>query len=201
MSGAIGQSIILIVKTVGGLLLLAILLRFLLQLVKADFYNPVSQAVVKLTAPILTPLRKVIPGFLGIDFAALLLALLVNTIATSLMFLGAGESMAAIIGSIGNIIAWSLIGVLGFILNIYFWGLIISIIASWIAPFSGNPILLLLHQLLEPIQARVQRVIPPMGGLDFSPIFVFLGIQLLDILVIQQLARSLGVPAQFVIGI
>ena len=94
MGGAIGQSIILVVNTLGGLLLLAILLRFLLQAVRADFYNPVSQAVVKITSPLLLPLRKIIPGFGGFDVASLLLALIINTLATSLMYYAAGEPLA-----------------------------------------------------------------------------------------------------------
>ena len=80
-------------------------------------------------------------------------------------------------------------------------GLLISIIASWIAPHSGNPVLLLIHQLLEPIMKKVHKVIPPMGGLDFSPIFVFLGIQVVETMLVQGLAQSLRLFPAVVIGI
>lgn len=197
MGSSISQVLILIINTLGGLYVLAVLLRFLLQACRADFYNPVSQSIVKFTSPLLKPLRRIIPGYANLDFASLILALLLNTIATILMILIAGFALP----DIGSIVAWSFVGLLNFILNIYFFGLLISIIASWIAPYSGNPALLLVHQLLEPIMRRVHKVIPPMGGLDFSPIFVFLGIQVIEILLIQGLEQSLRLPAQFVIGI
>jgi YggT family protein len=146
---------------------------------------------------LLNPLQKIIPGYKGFDFAALVLALLLNTLATILMILIAGFALP----DIGSIVAWSFIGLLDFILNIYFYGLLISIIASWIAPYSGNPVLLLIHQLLEPMMKKVHKVIPPMGGLDFSPIFVFLGIQAVEILLVQRLAQSLRLPPDYVIGI
>lgn len=197
MGNSLGQVVILLVNTLGSMLILAVLLRFLLQLSRADFYNPASQAIVKVTSPILNPLRKIIPGYGKVDFASLVLAILLNVIATCLMILAAGYSLPAI----GTILGWSCIGILAFILNIYFYGLLISIIASWIAPFNGNPILLLVQQLLEPVQSQVRKIIPPMGGLDFSPIFLFLGIQVLEIMVVKNLAQSLLLRPDLVIGI
>jgi YggT family protein len=197
MASSLGQVLTLIVGSLGSLLILAVLLRFLLQASRADFYNPVSQAIVKATSPVLNPLRKIIPGYGGIDFAALVLALLLNIIATTIMILAAGYSLP----NIGTIVGWSFIGLVAFILNIYFYSLIISIVSSWIAPYSGNPILLLVQQLLEPIQSRVRKIIPPMGGLDFSPIFIFLAIQVLEIMLVNSLANSMLLRPDLVIGI
>src|SRR5690606_34481522 len=121
--GSMGQALILIINTVGGLYILAVLLRFLLQAVHADFYNPVSQAIVKVTSPALMPFRRFIPGFRGLDFASLVLALVLNSVATSLIILAAGFSLPGI----GTIVSWSFVGLLGFILDIYFFALIISI--------------------------------------------------------------------------
>jgi len=201
MGSSISEALNLVIGTLAGLYIFAVLVRFLLQAARADFYNPISQAVVKLTSPLLTPLRKIIPGYRSFDFASLILALIISFIVSCLMIVLDGNSLAIVINNIGNIVAWCFVGLLNFILEIYFWGLLISIIASWIAPYSGNPVLLLIQQLLEPIMRRVHKVIPPMGGLDFSPIFVFLGIQLVEILLIQTLAQSLRLPAQYVIGI
>ncbi|MAY02597.1 MAG: YggT family protein [Gammaproteobacteria bacterium] len=201
MGSSISEALNLVIGTLAGLYIFAVLIRFLLQAARADFYNPISQAVVKLTSPLMTPLRKIIPGYRGFDFASLILALIISFIVSCLLIVLDGNSLAIVINNIGNIVAWCFVGLLNFILEIYFWGLLISIIASWIAPYSGNPVLLLIQQLLEPIMRRVHKVIPPMGGLDFSPIFVFLGIQLVEILLIQTLAQSLRLPAQFVIGI
>jgi YggT family protein len=94
-----------------------------------------------------------------------------------------------------------LVGLLAFILNIYYYSLMISVIASFIAPFSGNPILLVIYQILEPINSRVRRIIPPMGGLDLSPLFIFLGINVLEILLVNSIAQGLNLRPDLVIGI
>jgi YggT family protein len=196
MGAALEQTLTLIIKSLGGLFLLAVLLRFLLQAVRADFYNPVSQAIVKVTAPVLLPFRRVIPGYRGIDFASLVLALVLNSIFTALLVLIAG-----FMPEIGIVVAWAFIGLVGFFLKIYFWSLIISIIASFVAPFSGNPVLLVVYQILEPLYSRIRRIIPPMGGLDLSPIFIFLAINVVEIMVIGTLGRGVGVDPRFVIGL
>jgi YggT family protein len=200
MGGALGQALVLVINTAGSIYLLALLLRFLLQAARADFYNPVTQAIVKLTSPLLNPLRRVIPGYRGFDFASLVLALIVSSIATALMILASGFSLI----NFGTIISWCFVGLLAFILNIYFWSLVVSVVASFIAPFSTHPALLLIHQLLDPLYSRVRRIIPAMGGLDFSPLFMFLGIQILEILVITPLANNLrmnDLVTRLVIGI
>jgi len=198
MGSSISQVLLLIINTLGGLYIFAVVLRFLLQAARADFYNPVSQSIVKLTSPLITPLRKMIPGYRGFDFASLILALLLNIVATGLMLLVTGNLGVV---DTSTIVAWSAVGLIAFILKIYKYGLLISIIASWIAPYSGNPVLLLIHQLLEPIMKKVHRVIPPMGGLDFSPIFVFLGIQVVETLLVQGIGGSLRLFPPVVIGV
>lgn len=200
MGGALGQALVLVINTAGSIFLLALLLRFLLQAARADFYNPVTQAIVRLTSPLVNPLRRVIPGYRGFDFSTLLLALVFNAVATALMILASGFALV----DIGTIVSWAFTGLIAFILNIYFWSLVVSVVASFIAPFSAHPALLLIHQLLEPLYKPVRRILPPMGGLDFSPIFLFLGIQILEILVVTPLARSLRINdlvARLVIGI
>lgn len=195
--GSLGQALILIINTVGGLYILAVLLRFLLQAARADFYNPVSQAIVKATSPALMPFRKVIPGFRGFDFASLVLALVLNSVATALLILAAGFSLPGI----GTIVSWSFVGLLGFILDIYFFALIISVIASFVAPFSGNPVLLVVYQILEPLYSRVRRVIPTFGGLDLSPLFIFLFINVLEILIVIPFIQGLRLRTDLVIGV
>ena len=168
-----------IFNTIAGLYLLFVVARFLLQVAKADFYNPISQAVFKATDPVVRVLRSFIPGYKGVDFSSLILAFIVQFIAISVtIFLYGG-----VIPSVGFIITWSFIGVLNFIILFYYYALIASIVMSFVMMFSGNmnphPILLLVWQITEPIMAPFRRVIPPMGGLDFSPIFIFLIIGLI----------------------
>lgn len=200
MGNSFGQVIVLVVNTLGHLVMLALLLRFLLQASRADFYNPVSQALVKMTAPVLNPLRRVIPAWRNFDIATLVLALVFGTLATTLMIFAAGF----VLPGIGTLLSWALLGIISYILKIYFWGLLISVIVSWVAPYSGNPALMLIQQILEPLQSLFRKVIPPMGGLDLSPIFIFLGIQVIEIMLVGSLRQGLGLGQQaalFVIGI
>ena len=177
--GQVGSALAQIFNTIAGLYLLLVVARFLLQLAKADFYNPISQAVFRATDPVVRVLRSFIPGYRGVDFSSLILAFIVQFIAISVTILLYGGA----IPSVGFIITWSFIGVLNFIILFYYYALIASIVMSFVMMFSGNmnphPILLLVWQITEPIMAPFRRVIPPMGGLDFSPIFIFLIIGLI----------------------
>ena len=197
MGGSLGEALKLIINSLGGLYILAVLLRFMLQAVRADFYNPVSQAIVKVTTPALFPFRKIIPGYRGLDFAALVLALVLSSICTALMILASGFRLP----DIGIIVSWSFVGLIAFVLNIYFFALVISIVASFVAPFSSNPVLLIVYQILEPIYSRIRRIIPPIGGLDLSPLFIFLAINVLEILIVNYLAAHLSLRPDLVIGI
>ena len=191
--GAIGNVGVLLVNTLGGLYLLAIMLRFLLQVARADFYNPFTQAIVKVTDPAVRLFRRIIPGYRGLDFASLLLALLVQCIATTLLISLSGFG----IPGAGLVVSWSVIGLLSLVLNIYFWGMMISIIASFIAPLSGHPALVLIRQLTEPLMEPFRRFLPSMGGLDLSPIFVFLAIQIIR----NMLILPMGVNPAVVLGL
>ncbi|MFT5320149.1 MAG: YggT family protein [Pseudohongiellaceae bacterium] len=200
MGSSVGQVVVLLVNALGGLVVLALLLRFLLQATRADFYNPVTQSLVKLTAPILNPARRIIPSWRNFDIASLILTLILSTLATTLMIFSAGF----VLPGIGILLSWAFLGMISLILNIYFWGLLASIIASWVAPHSGNPALMLVQQLLDPVQSLFRKVLPPMGGLDFSPIFIFLGIQVVEIMLVGTMRSGLGLSQQaamYVIGI
>lgn len=187
----VSQVGLLLVNTLGSLLLLIIVLRFLLQLVRADFYNPLSQFIVKATNPVLLPMRQLVPNIAGIDTAALVLAVVVQYvfICGLLVMAGNGAALPWL-----NIVAWSAIGVIALVLNVYFWGLIITVIASWIAPNSYNPALILINQLLEPVVRPIRKAMPDMGGLDLSPIVIFLLIQIIEILLIHPMASAAGMP-------
>lgn len=181
---------ILVLQTLGSLYLLIVLLRFILQLVRADFYNPLSQFVVRATHPLLRPLRRIIPSLGGLDLASVVLALLVQLVVMALTLLLA-------YGTTGNplqLLVWSVIGVTGLFLKIFFFALLISVILSWVAPGSYNPGAQLVNQICEPVLAPFRRLLPNLGGLDISPIFAFLALQLLDMLVINNLAVMTQMP-------
>ncbi len=179
---------IYILQTLGSLYLLIVLLRFILQLVRADFYNPLSQFVVRATQPLVRPLRRLIPGLAGLDLASLILAIIVQ-----LLLMGYG---ADILGLAGQLLIWSIIGVTSLFIKVFFFALIVSVILSWVAPGSYNPGAQLVNQLCEPVLAPFRKLIPNLGGLDISPIFAFIALNLIDMLVIGNLAAMTGMPRQ-----
>ena len=184
---------IYVLQTLGSLYLLIVLLRFILQLVRADFYNPLSQFVVKATKPLLNPLRRVIPGFGGIDLASLALAILVQLLLMVLTLLLLGAS-ADVGGLLPLLLVWAVICVTALFLKVFFFALIVSVILSWIAPGSYNPAAQLVNQICEPLLMPIRRLLPNLGGLDISPIFAFIALNLLDMLVIKNLAAMTHMP-------
>jgi len=186
-----GTAAIYIVQTLGSIYLLIVLLRFILQLVRADFYNPLSQFVVKATQPLLKPLRRIIPGFGGLDLASLVLAVLLQLLlmvaVLTLMGYGVG-------GYLLQLLVWSIIGVTALFLKVFFFALIVSVILSWVAPGSYNPAAQLVNQICDPLLAPIRRILPNLGGLDISPIFAFIALNLIDMLVINNLAAMTGMP-------
>ena len=185
-----------LIQTLLSLYLLAMLLRFLLQLVRADFYNPICQFLVKITNPLVVPLRKVIPGFAGLDMASLLLAILLQLggIVALLLINGLG------LPNILLLLTWSLLGVIGLLVNIYFFALLAMIILSWVAPGSNHPAIYLLFQITEPVMAPFRKALPPMGGMDFSPILVFILINVIQI-ALRHMAAGIGLRPALVIGL
>jgi YggT family protein len=177
-----------ILQTIGGLYLLIVLLRFILQLVKANFYNPLCQFIVRATQPLLQPLRRLIPSIGGLDTASLVLAIIVQLIlmALTLMLLGFGVENPV------QLLIWSIIGITALFLKVFFFALIISVILSWVAPGTQNPAAELINQICEPLLTPIRRVMPNLGGLDLSPIVAFLLLNLIDMLVIRNLAIMTG---------
>lgn len=150
--------------------------RFLLQACRVDFYNPLSQGLVKATDPVLRPLRMILPGYRNLDFAAFFAAVLVQVILiASLAALHGGY-----VGGWGTVLAAAILEVIMLCLRIFWWSILIVIIAGWIAPGNYHPALALLQQITEPLLAPARRLLPPLGGLDFSPILVFLVLGLVE---------------------
>ena len=193
---AINEILVYLVQTLLSLYLVTMLLRFLLQLVRADFYNPISQFIVKVTNPLVIPLRRVIPGLGGIDVSSLLLALLLQFAAIVALLLINGLSPPGVF----LLLAWSVLGVVGLLVNIYFFALLAMIILSWVAAGSRHPAIYLLYQITEPVMAPFRKVLPPMGGLDLSPILVFVLINIIQI-ALRHLAQGVGLHPALVLGL
>jgi YggT family protein len=182
MNGYITNPLIFLIETLAGLYILAVMLRFLLQWVHADFYNPLAQFIVRITNPVLIPLRRLIPGFGGIDWASVVLLLLM--IALKLALISAVQGRLLPLASLAPLMLAELIALF---LNIFFFSILIQVILSWIAPYQYNPITGLLHRLNEPLLRPIRRLLPPLGGLDFSPMVAMLLIQLSKMLLLPPL--------------
>ena len=190
MSGLNGAAIF-VVQTLGSLYLLVVLLRFILQLVRANFYNPICQFIVKATQTLLKPMRRVIPSIFGLDMSSLVLAILVQMVVFAIVL-----TLSYIPFNILGLLLWSIIGVTALFLKVFFFAMIISVILSWVAPGSTSPGAELVNQITEPALAPFRRFLPNLGGLDISPILAFMIIQLIQSYVIPPLAMSVGMPLE-----
>lgn len=193
--GALQEIFQFLLETLGSLYLCLVVLRAMLQASGADFYNPISQFVVKATQPPLGILRRAIPRGRRFDPALLVLAMVVQAIV-----LGGLLVLAGYIPSVVQLITWSAVGLIGLVVNTYLIAMVIMIVVSWIAPGSHHPAVRLVYQITEPVMAPVRSLLPAMGGLDFSPIVVFIVINVIQIS-LRHIAVATGLPTQLVIGI
>lgn len=177
------QALITLVQFVIGIYLILVLLRFLFQVVRADFYNPISQAIVTVTNPPLRLLRKIVPGYAGIDWPSIILLISVQALEIGLIALLVTGDMPSPMALIVLCLA-HLIQLTAFL---YMFCIFIIVVVSWINPGAYNHLTVLLYQLTDPIMRHVRRRIPTTGGLDWSPMIVLLGIYLILALVVAPL--------------
>jgi len=193
MGSHFGNATSFLISALFGMYILAIMLRFLFQWVRADFSNPISQFIYKVTNPPLMPLRRFIPGYRGLDFSAILLMVVLQCVELLIIGLLPGHPMPAFPG----LIAWAMAELIGLWINVYIFGIIILAVISWINPTGYNPIVGLISQVTNPVMRPVRRLIPPMSGLDLSPMFalfvlIFVKMALVDLLIHQ--AKILSFP-------
>jgi len=169
----LGNAAIYLTDTLIGLALYIVLLRFWLQWVRGNFRNPIGQILINTSNPLVLPLRRIIPSFGSIDTATVVLAIIIAAIKTLVLSKLAGQSIAWL-----SLISYSFGELIRCSIYIFMAAIFIQIIASWLNPHSAHPVLDIAHSIAEPLMAPVRRVIPPFGGLDLSPIFVFLFLQL-----------------------
>ena len=185
-----------LVQTLGSFFLTLVILRFLLQLVKADFYNPISLFIVNATQLVSSPIRALLPAFRSFDVASLVLAILLQWIIVQLTYtinnLGVVNFFIAI--------SWGFVGILSMILNIYMYGLLATIVISWIAPQSQHPAITLINQIIYPAMDPFRRLIPPLGMIDLSPMLFFIVLNVIDYF-IYGIATELMLPSHIVAGI
>jgi YggT family protein len=186
MNNPIVHALVFLIDTIFTLYIVAVLLRFFLQTVRANFHNPLCQLIIKATNPVLLPLRRFIPGLWGMDMAALTVAVVlsfINQTLLALLTLGSASKVLAIF-------VVSLADLLGLIFYIYLFALLIIVVASWFAS-GGSPVLQALHQLLSPILVRIRKRLPATSGFDFSPLVLGILLVLFNILVVMPV-KALG---------
>jgi len=176
-----------LIQVIFDLYIMVLMLRLVMQLFRADFYNPLSQFVVRVTSPVLNPLRRIIPGYGGIDVSSILLMWLLKTIELALLMWIKGDPISA---SLPLLLAIPALIDLAF--NLFLFAIIIQAILSWVQPDPYHPMQKLLRTLTEPLLKPARRLIPPISGMDLSPIAVIIGLYLLKMLVIPPLYYLIG---------
>ena len=163
-----------LLNIVFGLYIFAVLLRFLLQLTRADFYNPIAQFLVTVTNPPLKPLRRVIPGLYGIDLASVVLLLLLELIFQTLLATLLNQALTPT-----TLLVKGVFDLLHTTLNIFLFGILIVVILSWLNPYP-NAISQLLNQLTGPVLRPIRRMLPAFSGIDLSPMLAMVVLVLLQ---------------------
>ena len=182
-------------KAIGDLLTIGFILNFFFRLFRVDYYNPIVRSIVRLIDPPVNIVRALIKPLYAVDTASLLFAVLTQSFCFYLIF-----TEEIIDAEFSLLLLWSVYSIMIIMLEMLFWILLIGIIISWIAPFNAHPAIRLLVQMSEPIFKPFRIILPPMGGLDFSPIIAFIVLTYLQIL-LRDFAVGSGMPIGLSIGL
>lgn len=187
----LGAIAILILKTAFSIVLIALVARFLAQVARANTYNPLAQTVLKITSPFLLPLRRIIPGFGGLDIAALVCIWIGQLVLAVLIMLIIGTAPFA---QLGTLAVLALLAVAGLLMTVLQWSMIIVAIGSWISMGQQNPMLSFLQELVEPFVGPFRRLNLQIGMLDLSYIIAFLVLIILrDFILLQFIVPITGI--------
>ena len=172
------QALLFILQALLTLLVIAFLLRVIMPFSRADFRNAIGQAVLKITNPVVMPLRKVLKPVGKVDTAAVVALMLVQLVGTTAIRLVAGAPVSP-----AGIVIVALRDLVQTILQFYTIAILVYALLSWVAPGTHSPANELLGRICEPLLAPVRKIIPPLGALDLSALFVLIGLQALQILI------------------
>ena len=166
------SALIFLVKTLADLYLLTFLLRFIMQWVRASYYNPLAQFVLKVTSPLVVPARRVLPSVGGLDTPTLAVLIVLEIVVTFALLRLAGVSLPLPV-----LLLYSLLRLIALALWFYTVALFIYVLLSWFGDRGMNPMAVLLGELIEPLLRPARRLVPPIGGLDLSALIVILLLQ------------------------
>ncbi|NNF40197.1 MAG: YggT family protein [Woeseiaceae bacterium] len=186
MPSNISSAIVFIVNALTSLYLLVLLLRFWMPWLRADFRNPLAQGILRLTSPLIIPVRRIVPSFGRLDTATVLVAFVIQYLTVLLLLLILGQS-----AEIAAIALTALVKLVVLSINLFVYAIFIRIILSWVAQGGYNPATAIIATLTEPVLRPFQRLIPPIGGFDISPIFAI--ILLLAATIVVNGLKPLGI--------
>ena len=196
MNSALTDIGMTIVQPLFSLAMLLIAVRFLAQLCGVSGYNPISMSLRRVTNVIVLPLSRLLPSGNRFSPGALLALILIQVVFIALMFGLVGQLDAF---NVLQALIWSALGAAGLLVSIIFYSVIAMIVVSFLAPQSSHPAVEFIWELTEPVMAPLRQVLPPMGGLDFSPIILFIALNVIRVS-LGHMAVAVGMP-RFVIGI
>jgi YggT family protein len=176
------NALLFLIKTIADLYLLTYLLRFILQWVRADYYNPLVQFIVRVTNPLVVPARRLLPSVAGVDLPTLVVLIALEALVTWLLLVLAGVSAP---------LAWFAFYVLLRLISLTLWfylmAILIYVVLSWVGQRQHSPVGAVLGALVEPLLRPARRLIPPIAGLDLAPVLV--------LILIQAVVIALPLPA------
>jgi YggT family protein len=166
------NSLIFIVDALSNLYIAMFVLRFILQWIRASYQNPLAQFVLRVTAPLVVPARRLLPSVRGVDLPTLIVAIVLECIATALVFsiVGVTPSVQAFLGSV-------VLRLLSLTLWLYCGMILIYVIMSWVADRHYHPVGAALYEIVEPVLRPVRRFVPPVAGVDLSALIVVILLQ------------------------
>ena len=196
MNSALTDIGMTIIQPLFSLAMLFIAVRFLAQLCGVSGYNPISMTLRRVTNVIVLPLSRLLPSGNRFSPGALFALILIQVVFIALMFglMGQLDDFNVLQAFI-----WSVLGAAGLLVSVIFYSVIAMIVVSFLAPQSSHPAVEFIWELTEPVMAPLRQVLPPMGGLDFSPIILFIALNVIRVL-LGHMAVAVGMP-RFVVGI
>ncbi len=175
------DSLFFLIRVLSHLYLLLFLLRFIMQWVRADFYNPLAQFIVRATNPLVIPARRIIPASATVDIPTLVVLLILQFAVTWLLLTVASVPTDAL-----QLIEFAFLRLITLTLSLYTWTILVQVILSWVSPGGYHPLGMILGELNEPVLRPIRRILPPISGLDLSP--------LLAVILIQAVSLAIPLP-------
>jgi YggT family protein len=196
MNSALSDIAVTIASPLFSLALFLIAMRFLAQLCGVSPYNPISTGLRSITDPIVAPINRLVPAGKRLNIGAVIALIVCQVIYIAVMLALISRFDAF---NVLQSLIWSTLGAAGLLINIVFYSVLAMIVVSFLAPQSNHPAVEFVWQLTEPVMAPLRNFIPSMGGLDFSPIVLFIGINVIRVS-LGHMAVAVGMPS-FIIGI